>query len=385
MTSSDEFGASGDRVVTAEEVWAVRPVLRRVVAGRVRDEVAVDDLVQDAVEHLLGARARLVPEMVVPYGVVTARNLAASYRRRADQAVALQPQLLDLREPEEPDDAVLRGEEYAAMSAALAQLPDAERALVWAHEVDGTPIGELAGEGARAGTVRGRLARSRAKLRVEYVLALRGVELPSQDCRPALLVLAGSDRGRQASVATGRHLLSCEVCSSLSQPLIEGRRSMAVLLPMVALRHALNAVRAHPATAAIGTAATAAAVAGLVVASHGSRPPAAVSAPPVASTPSSTTVPTTSSAVPTLAVDGQPLPAGNQSLADLVGRSVTARGAAVESVVTHNGFWVGSDGSHRVWVQLVGPLRPLQVTVGEHVSFVAPLVGQDPGYPAAAG
>jgi hypothetical protein len=39
--------------VAAREVWAVEPVLRRVIAAWVSDGAAVDDLVHDALEHLL--------------------------------------------------------------------------------------------------------------------------------------------------------------------------------------------------------------------------------------------------------------------------------------------------------------------------------------------
>jgi DNA-directed RNA polymerase specialized sigma24 family protein len=44
--------------VAVEEVWAAEPVLRRVIAARVVDRSAVDDLVQDALEHLVRARGR---------------------------------------------------------------------------------------------------------------------------------------------------------------------------------------------------------------------------------------------------------------------------------------------------------------------------------------
>jgi hypothetical protein len=84
-------------------------------------------------------------------------------------------------------------------------------------------------------------------------------------------------------------------------------------------------------------------------------------------------------------VDGHALPEGGVALSGLVGHRVVARRAVVVSVVTHNGFWVGSGPAVRVWVELVGPLRSLKVSVGEHVSFVAPLVAQPPTYPASLG
>ena len=96
--------------------------------------------------------------------------------------------------------------------------------------------------------------------------------------------------------------------------------------------------------------------------------------------------PTTTSRPPgPLTVDGHALPDGGASLSQLVGHLVVSRGTPVIAVVTHNGFWVGSGPADRVWVELVGPLRTMQVTVGDHVSFVAPLVAQPPSYAAAIG
>ena len=194
LPSPDGVRVSQAPGVTAEEVWLVEPVLRRVIAAGVSEGAAVDDLVQDALEHLLKARGRLAQEMMVPYGVVTARNLASSYGRRAVRTDALRPRLVDFSDPERPDEAVLRSEERAAMTAALARLPEEERLPLVAHELEGTPVAALTKDGSSAGATRVRLARSRAKLRVEYLLALRGVELPTADCRPTLLALAGGDR-----------------------------------------------------------------------------------------------------------------------------------------------------------------------------------------------
>jgi len=52
-------------------------VVRRVVAGRVKDTVVVDDLVQETLTRVLGASSRLDPAMLEPYAITTARNLVA--------------------------------------------------------------------------------------------------------------------------------------------------------------------------------------------------------------------------------------------------------------------------------------------------------------------
>ena len=99
-------------------MWAVEPVLRRVIAARVADRSAVDDLVQDALERLLKARGRLDQEMMVPYGVVRAGNLAASYGRAAARRFALAARIVEVSGPDGPDEVVLREEERAAVAVA---------------------------------------------------------------------------------------------------------------------------------------------------------------------------------------------------------------------------------------------------------------------------
>ena len=147
------------------------------------------------------------------------------------------------------------------MAAALGRLSEDDRARLVAHEVDGMPVEALAPVGSSVGTVRVRLARSRAKLRVEYLLALRGIELPSPKCRPTLLALAGGDRARQQTTATGRHLLECATSASLSEPLVERRRGLAVLVPVVAIRRLVHLTKSHPLSSGLAAAGAAGAVA----------------------------------------------------------------------------------------------------------------------------
>jgi anti-sigma regulatory factor (Ser/Thr protein kinase) len=78
--------------------------------------------------------------------------------------------------------------------------------------------------GVSAGAVAAQLNRSRARLRVEYLLALEDVEPPSDRCRPVLLALSLGDRRRQRELDAARHLLECDLCASLSQPLLERGR-----------------------------------------------------------------------------------------------------------------------------------------------------------------
>jgi hypothetical protein len=74
------------------------------------------------------------------------------------------------------------------------------------------------------------------------------------------------------------------------------------------------------------------------------------------------------------------------SLEGLAGRAVRADNALVVAVVAHNGFWVASSSAAaRVYVQLVGPLRPLHVRLGERVSFVGTFALNGPSFPQRVG
>jgi serine/threonine-protein kinase RsbT len=56
---------------------------------------------------------------------------------------------------------------------------------------------------------------------VEYLLAVEQAEPPTARCRPVLLAVSSGDRRRQREVDAGRHLLECDLCARLSQPLME--------------------------------------------------------------------------------------------------------------------------------------------------------------------
>jgi anti-sigma regulatory factor (Ser/Thr protein kinase) len=121
-----------------------------------------------------------------------------------------------------PDEELLAREERAAVSEALSRLPEEERATLVAHEVGGRDTRSLAAElGSSPGAVAAQLHRTRARLSVEYLLALEQTEPPTDRCRPILLAISGGDRRRQREVGAARHLLECEACAALSQPLME--------------------------------------------------------------------------------------------------------------------------------------------------------------------
>ena len=362
----------------------MEPVIRRVVAARAANHADVDDLVQDCLERLLVARERLAPEAVLPYAVVTARNLVSSHAKTASRRAAAAPRVLDVAEPDRPDEVLLAGEARDAMTAALARLSDAERRDILAYYSEGSPLGTQAGESR--GALRVRMARTRAKLRLEYLLAFRHVELPTPACRSVLLAISAGDTRRQRELGAGQHLLECATCASLSEPL--DRRSAAltaIAIPGALAAWAAGKARAHPVQSAISVTAgsavvAAAAVLGSQLASPGPAAPAHVQVPsaPAPSAPVAV--------ISHLSVAGHAVSdaEAQRSLRPLIGRAAAATGATVVAAVTRNGFWIGSSRA-RIWVELVGPLRPLRIRPGDRVRFTGTLVGNPASYPARAG
>lgn len=350
-------------------VAELEPVIRRVIGARVADASTVEDLTQETLARMLAAQSRLDPSALCPYAIVTARNLVRSWARAEERRQRLSPSVVDARRPEDPEQQAMEAEDRRVLAAALDQLSRPDRETLIAHDVEGVETAALARQlGTSPGAVTLRLVRARARLRVEYLLALRRVELPTAACKPVLLALSGGDSRRQRALGVGEHLLGCPPCAELSEPLLQRRRPLAALWPALGLGRVIAWVRRraheHPAqTAATGAVAIAAvALIVLTVTDQPSRP--------------------------VLYVAGDPLTAlsGDKPLAPYAGREVRADGATVESVPTPEGFWVGSSRSDRVWVDLDGggPLSK-PVTAGEQVSFEGKLIPNHAELPAQLG
>jgi RNA polymerase sigma factor (sigma-70 family) len=196
-------------------------LVRRIVAARVDDRATEDDLVQETLARVLAAAQRVDPGMLEPYAIVTARNVVASLWRDRDRQRRNEHRVVDLRPEGAADEGLLAEEDRAAVAAALGRLSDQERQTLLAHEVAGQDTRSLAEErGSTAGAVAAQLNRARARLRVEYLLALEHTDPPTERCRPVLLALSLGDRRRQRDVDAPGHLLECGLCARLSEPLV---------------------------------------------------------------------------------------------------------------------------------------------------------------------
>jgi RNA polymerase sigma factor (sigma-70 family) len=369
-----------------QDLLALTPLIRRVVAARVRDPQVVDDLVQETFARLLQAGPSLDNGALAPFAVVLARNVAVSYVRARSTESRHRHRLVDLAEPDRPEERALRQEEARAVAEGLARLPARDRSALVANEVEGADTATLAAElGSTPGAVAAQLARARAKLRVNYLLAIRGVDLPTSRCRSVLNALSAGDRRRQRALDAGGHLLDCEVCASLSEPLTERRRALAGLLPLglvKPLEGLRSWVREHPGQATAGTGAVVGAALLATQLLGGDPPPQ----PPVSA-------PTTVTAAipagdPTLTSQGRailPL-TGRPPLSRYAGDPVRAQGARVQQVTADEGFWVGAGSRDRVWVQLTGTRESgVRIRRGDRVSFTGQMVEHPPRFASRAG
>ncbi len=165
-------------------VAVLAPLVRRVVGDRVSDPATADDLTQETLARLLAVEGRLDHTALAPYAVVTARKLARGLVRSQERALRHRHRMVDPRQPEDPEERALQEEDRRALADALERLPALERRFLLAHDVEGVETAVLAERsGTTPGAVAVRLSRARARLRVEYLLALRRVELPTSGCR----------------------------------------------------------------------------------------------------------------------------------------------------------------------------------------------------------
>ncbi|MDQ3660948.1 MAG: sigma-70 family RNA polymerase sigma factor, partial [Actinomycetota bacterium] len=218
------------------DVADLAAMVRRVLGARLSDPNDVEDLTQETLARVIEARPRITDDGLTAYAVVTARNLARSLGRDEARRRHHAHRLIDLRTPSQPEEETLRREESEAVSAALEKLSSREKFAVIGHEVGGRDTATLGQElGATPGAVAVQLARARAKLRVDYLLALSKASPPTPICRSVLVALSAGDRRRQTALDSADHLLNCEYCAALSDPLLQKRRPVPLLIPLTFL------------------------------------------------------------------------------------------------------------------------------------------------------
>ncbi len=365
--------------ISPASATALSGVIRRVVAARVNDPHDVEDLVQETLVKVAAAERRLGPDALQGYAIVTARNLIIGRARHDGTHRRHVHRLVDYIGLDGPEELTLQREETDALATALTRLDATDRALLLAHEVDGIDTAALSDtHDTTPGAIAVRLARARARLRVEFLLAFRGITLPTPRCRSVLLALSSGDTRRQRSLRAGDHLLTCSTCASLSAPLVERRRSIAGFIPFLFI----NPVKALGRVARNGKVQI---VAGVTTVAVGTIAVIALTQPSARPRPASPTT-TVAATSPVMSEKRSLLPIPTQGLTPFIGRPVRARAALVLAVRADEGAWIGSDKSARIWVQFDGSGEsPFHLRSGQHITFTGRLVPTTPGFVLRAG
>lgn len=340
---------------TDDDILAVVEPVRRVTLLRTQDADRTEDVVQETLTRVLAARHRLDGRALTPYALSVARNLVVSEHRRRELDERYGPRLHEPDEtPDAPADFAEQRAEAAALNAALRDLPDEDRALLSHKELAGRDLAALAAErNTTPEALAARLARLRARLRVDYLLNLRRITLPTPACRPVLITLSGGQQRRRRARSVKKHLDQCQSCAGLAG-IVEGRRRpIAGLLPLPFLVAGWDWLRGaagrHPWQTAAASGTVAAVVVGAVLLAQPDPAPPPAARPPAAAP-------------------------------ELV--NVNAR---VLSVPADEGFWIAQPPG-RVWVQMSGSGESAQrITAGATVQFSALRVPHRPGFARTVG
>lgn len=127
-----------------------------------------EDAYQDVWSKVFGALRRFDPgragQLRSWIATITRRHLVDRHRRAQVRGRPEAPDALADPGPS-PHQLASRAELRDRLEAALQDLPMAQRTAVVAHDVHGTPLGEIAAdEGVALGTIKSRLHRGRARL-----------------------------------------------------------------------------------------------------------------------------------------------------------------------------------------------------------------------------
>jgi hypothetical protein len=169
--------------------------------------------------RVAGAERKLTPEAMQANAIVTARHLVLDHANSTSMERRHQHRLVDFTTLDGLEQLTLEREETDALAAALEMLDPEDRALRVRHESDGVSTEVLASDaGVSRGVVVMRLARARATLRLEFVLAVppvAGRERQQDQTAPSRgNVTRRSHNAAQISCRFDPHALEADVVQS---------------------------------------------------------------------------------------------------------------------------------------------------------------------------
>jgi RNA polymerase sigma factor (sigma-70 family) len=385
---------------TGIEFQELTAVLKRAALARGLNNADAEDVAQEAISRLLTASERLASEAWLPFALTTTSNLIVDAYRREQRDRKHRHRLVE-RDGSGPELDYLDIERAAAVRAALEGLPLGDRQLLVDHS-EGRSTHELAAASqSTPAAIAARLARTRARLRLDYLLALRRVELPTVTCRRVLLAVSAADQRRQQALDAADHVAECCTCTDLIPPLAERRSRLAgiAIAPLIALGtfggRLQLAAKSHAVQAATVSAAVAAAGAVVAIQTHDANAPH-----PLTAASTARTIPVRQPAPPALQASSPTVTRGIVETASgsyllpeptagalkaFIGQEILVSDMAVQSVPSHPGFWIGT-ASQRLYVHIADPAAVLTpVRVGQRVSFCAQVQANLAGFASADG
>jgi RNA polymerase sigma factor (sigma-70 family) len=207
------------------DILDLRTTATRVVRAR-RPGPDEEDIIQEAwATACLAVRDRDISDPSA-YTAATAANLVRLYGRR-EAAQRRRAARLFMRSTVDPPEAeIVHREEEQAMALALSRLAPAARELLVAHTIQGTDTAALArAMGSTPAAIAASLARARAALRVEYLIAFRRLLPPDERCKRILYALSGADSRRQQRLDAMEHVTTCPCCGPLADGLRDRERA----------------------------------------------------------------------------------------------------------------------------------------------------------------
>ncbi|HEX3581884.1 MAG TPA: sigma-70 family RNA polymerase sigma factor [Thermoanaerobaculia bacterium] len=132
----------------SEVVQREQTRLRDFIRRRVPDAADVDDVLQDVFSRLVEANRLLMPiEQVTGWLFTVARNrITDLFRRSRDEEEDLDLDELLASDDTEPDALFAQRELVDELEAAIAELPEEQRAVFVAHELEGRSFKSIAEE-----------------------------------------------------------------------------------------------------------------------------------------------------------------------------------------------------------------------------------------------